>query len=101
MPADNSSSGTAWNAVVIDTADNVAVALMELTDTAVVERGTAIERVVLREPVASGHKFALRDIAAGDPVIKYGQTIGIAKSDIAEGAGVHVHNVRSNRASSA
>ena len=90
---------TVWNAVVIDPADNIAVALAHLDDVAVVAQAASLHRLPLQEPVAPGHKFALRAIAAGEPVLKYGQAIGIATCDIAEGAGVHVHNVRSNRAS--
>jgi altronate hydrolase len=40
-----------------------------------------------------GHKLASRLIGPGEPVLKYGQSIGIAKSAIAPGQWVHVHNV--------
>ncbi len=40
-----------------------------------------------------GHKYALCDIAAGDPVIKYGYPIGRATEDIPAGAHVHSHNL--------
>jgi altronate hydrolase len=56
--------------------------------------GEAVEgSVTVREPIAAGHKVALRDIAAGEAVIKLGQSIGRASADIAAGAHVHVHNV--------
>ena len=58
-------------------ADNVAIAL---------EDG-------LGEGVAIGHKLASRPIAAGEPIIKYGQPIGTAIVAIKSGAHVHVHNV--------
>jgi hypothetical protein len=48
----------------------------------------------LREPIAFGHKAASRDIAEGDPVIKYGVVIGLATRSIAAGDHVHVHNCR-------
>lgn len=45
-------------------------------------------------PVAPrGHKIALRNIAKGDPVVKYGFPIGRATQDIAEGEWVHSHNL--------
>lgn len=45
-------------------------------------------------PVAPrGHKIALRSIAAGEPVVKYGFPIGHATQDIAEGEWVHTHNL--------
>ncbi len=40
-----------------------------------------------------GHKFARRAIRAGEPVVKYGMPIGIAKVDIAPGEHVHSHNL--------
>lgn len=46
--------------------------------------------------VSMGHKLARRDIAAGEPVVKYGAVIGTATADIPQGAHVHTHNVRSN-----
>ncbi len=47
------------------------------------------------DPVAPrGHKIALRSIAAGEQVIKYGFPIGIATAAIAEGEWVHSHNLR-------
>lgn len=50
-----------------------------------------------RDAVPLGHKFALVDIAAGQQVIEYGVPIGIAMEDIAQGAYVHTHNLRSAR----
>ena len=44
--------------------------------------------------LADGHKYALRDIAAGEPVIKYGNPIGIATAPIKKGEHVHTHNVK-------
>lgn len=45
-------------------------------------------------PIAPrGHKIALRNIAKGDPVVKYGFPIGRATQDIAEGEWVHSHNL--------
>lgn len=61
----------------INPADNVAVILVD------------------NDPVAPrGHKIALRSIAKGEPVIKYGFPIGIASADIAEGEWVHSHNLK-------
>lgn len=42
----------------------------------------------------TAHKFALRDIAAGEKVIKYGMPIGVATSDIKAGDHVHTHNLK-------
>ena len=43
-----------------------------------------------------GHKYALRDIKAGENIIKYGNPIGHATEDIKAGEHVHSHNVKTN-----
>jgi altronate dehydratase small subunit len=45
------------------------------------------------QPIPFGHKIALVDIEADQPVIKYGEVIGLATEKIARGQHVHVHNV--------
>ena len=42
-----------------------------------------------------GHKLALRDIASGEKIIKYGVVIGRATADIPQGAWVHLHVMQS------
>ena len=51
--------------------------------------------VVLAGPIALAHKAALRDIAAGEAIVKYGVPIGIATEFISRGGWVHLHNCRS------
>ncbi len=80
-------------AIVMDERDNVATAIVSLKKGEKV-RTTAGE-IVLLEDIPQGHKFALREIRAGEPVIKYGEIIGIATEDIKVGEYVHVHNVKS------
>ncbi|MBE6570123.1 MAG: altronate dehydratase [Ruminococcaceae bacterium] len=46
--------------------------------------------------VETGHKYAARDIKAGENIIKYGQPIGHATCDIAKGEHVHTHNLKTN-----
>ena len=78
----------------INAADNVAVALADLAAGERVEAdGTT---VTLREAVARGHKFALRDLAAGEDVVKYGYPIGHAVEAIPAGAWIHSHNLKTN-----
>ncbi len=50
-----------------------------------------------REPIPLGHKIALRDIADGETVVKYGHDIGRAVAPIKAGAHVHVHNLKTKR----
>ncbi|ABW01968.1 UxaA family hydrolase [Caldivirga maquilingensis] len=49
------------------------------------------------EDIPLGHKIALRDIKAGEKVIKYGRVIGVAVKDIKAGEHVHTHNLKSLR----
>src|SRR4051794_34150111 len=44
--------------------------------------------LVARERIPQSHKVALRDLAAGDPVLRYGQAIGLANRDILAGSWV-------------
>ena len=62
--------------------DNVAVALRDLPGAG----------------VPQGHKVALKDLAAGEVVVKYGFPIGVATVAIAAGTHVHSHNMRSRLA---
>ena len=52
--------------------------------------GTAL---VVRSDIGRGHKLAVRGLADGAPIRKYGQTIGFARGPIRAGELVHVHNV--------
>ena len=86
-------------AIVINENDNVATAIMPLKVGATVplEIKGKTEKVRLLSPIPMGHKFALRDIASGTDVIKYGEPIGKTIAPIARGEHVHVHNVISHR----
>jgi altronate hydrolase len=46
------------------------------------------------DDIPGAHKIALRDMEAGDRIIKYGLSIGAASVRIIRGAHVHTHNVR-------
>jgi altronate dehydratase len=95
MNVEQSSVGSRRVAVVISAADNVATALEAIDAGQRIETGGAT--VTASEPIPRGHKIALRDIRAGDTVVKYGSPIGTASSNIAAGAHVHIHNVASAR----
>lgn len=80
--------------------DNVAMALSDLpAGEPLVLGDAAAGTLATREAVPFGHKIALRPIRAGEPVIKYGASIGLATADIEPGQHVHVHNLRSVRGS--
>ena len=66
--------------------DNVAVAIREVP-------AGHVEGGLVCQAVPMGHKVALRDIADGAGIIKYGFPIGHATEAIAAGAHVHSHNM--------
>lgn len=72
--------------------DNIAVARKPIP------AGTELQvnghGVTLPSAVRMGHKFAVGLIKEGDPIRKYGQIIGFAGRNVAEGEHVHVHNVK-------
>ena len=83
--------------IIIQPGDNVATALRDL------HKGEAllvpgIETLLsIREEIPFGHKVSLQDIPKGEGILKYGETIGQASSDILKGSHVHVHNIESRR----
>lgn len=48
---------------------------------------------VAARDISAGHKVAIHDIAAGDPIRKYGQIIGFAKGSVKSGDWIHSHNI--------
>ena len=85
--------------LVADERDNVATAMTPIAKGELVAAGTGSgrEAVTVNDDIPLGHKFALRPIAAGGRVIKYGETIGVASASIAPGDHVHIHNVEGLR----
>jgi len=79
-------------ALQIHPRDNVGVALCDLAAGTLVELAGRPTR--LTQAIGRGHKFALREIRAGEDVLKFGQPIGRATADIPAGAQVHIHNIR-------
>ena len=53
----------------------------------------ASEGITVSGLVPPGHKIATRAIAAGEPVRRYDQIIGVARQAIAAGQQVHTHNL--------
>ena len=69
--------------------DNIVIALADLDVGAVV---AGVEAPLIGS-IKRGHKIARRAIAKGANVIRYGQTIGQTKADIAPGEHIHVQNL--------
>ena len=81
--------------IILNPKDSVGVALQDLSaETPIVlDDGTSF---TLQEDIKRGHKFALKNIATDENVIKYGFTIGHATQPINQGAWLHTHNVKTN-----
>ncbi len=78
-------------AVHLHPADEVAVARVPLAPGLRLRTDAGMVRVARLIP--SGHKVALRPVAQGEAVHKYGQVIGFAAAPIAPGDHVHSHNL--------
>ena len=90
---------SAVRAVLLAANDDVAAVLDAAAAGAAVTvvgaSGEAVGTITARQPIPFGHKIAVRDVAEGRPVLRYGFPIGIATAAIAPGAHVHSHNMRS------
>ncbi|ANY67375.1 altronate hydrolase [Paenibacillus sp. BIHB 4019] len=80
------------NWVRLNEKDQVVIALTPLSqgDKLALENGRELE---LLEDVPKGHKIASTPIPQDAHVLKFGYSIGIAKSDIPAGSWVHTHNI--------
>ena len=76
--------------IKINPSDNVAVALQDLS------KGTRVEGVTLSMDIPRGHKIVLRDLRAGEHVIKYGYPIGHVTRDAAAGTMVDHTCIKTN-----
>ena len=88
-------------ALHVDDNDNVAtVFAQDVVKGSMVEvknrRGSS-EVIKMLSDVPFGHKIATDPLKKGDPVIKYGQSIGTASVDIQKGDYVHIHNMEAAR----
>jgi hypothetical protein len=80
--------------LVLHPEDNVAVCRRDVrAEETIVLNGEAL---TAQSDVALGHKIALQTIRQGEPVIKYGMSIGSSTCEIRAGEWVHVHNMKSN-----
>ena len=67
--------------------DNIVIAID------LVNQGADVAGLTARERILRGHKMAAVPIREGEPIRKFGQIIGFAKTHIAPGEWVHEHNV--------
>lgn len=76
-------------ALLLHSSDDVAIARIALAPGTKVLQG----HVQVTQNIPAGHKVAVRSIAEGTAVKRYGQIIGIAAQSIRAGEHVHVHNL--------
>ena len=76
-------------------ADNICVAARNLGAGEEISAGGRTVR--LPAEIRIGHKIAIAQIAEGDRVLKYGQSIGVAAKSIEPGGWVHTHNLAQDR----
>ena len=78
----------------INPADNVAVAIVDLPagEQITVDNTT----IVLNQAIPAGHKFALKDFAQGEDVIKYGYPIGHTAAVAQQGDWMNEDNIKTN-----
>jgi len=81
--------------IKLDPKDNVIVLLKDKNAGETINIQNGID-ILLQDNIKAGHKVAIRDIAAGEKIIKYGYPIGHATKDIYTGQWVHTHNIKTN-----
>lgn len=82
------------NAIIVDEKDNVAIALTDIAKggTAVLKEGRIL---VTKTDIPFSHKILLEDLSEGEEIIKYGEVIGKASTQLMQGEWIHSHNMES------
>jgi len=88
--------------VLHDAEDTVAVVVVEGVTAGTAMTGWIMDAdrtidVAARQDIPIGHKVALKDMAAGDTVVKYGIDMGKVVAPIRKGEHAHVHNIKTKR----
>lgn len=87
------------NALIIELKDNVAVVVDQISKGTEVkyDLDNEVNTIIAKDDIQIYHKIAVKDIEKGEPVVKYGEHIGLAGVDIKKGQHVHTHNVENHR----
>ncbi len=84
------------NALLIHPRDNVVVTLRDLSSgEEIVVKG--LEGFRVSQNIPASHKVALRNIPAGEEIVKYGEVVAVCTREIQKGEWVHTHNLESKR----
>ena len=88
-------------ALKVNDKDNVATifanGILDQTEVEIRDKAGCAEKICVKGDIPYGHKIAIRNICKGDLIIKYGEEIGMASTDIVKGEYVHIHNLESMR----
>lgn len=87
------------DAIMIREIDNVATALRDIQrqERIILGLGEKKKGFMVYQAIPYGHKFSIRDINKGEDIVKYGEIIGRAISDIPSGTHAHIQNIESLR----
>jgi altronate hydrolase len=77
--------------ILLHPADSVAIARVPISAGQTVQ--VAGQAIAARAAIPAGHKIALRPLATGEAVYRFGNIIGFATAPIQTGDHVHVHNL--------
>ena len=88
--------------VLHDARDTVAVVVVEGVTAGMLLNGWIMDEdrmmsIEARQDIPIGHKVALKAMATGDTVIKYGIDMGRVVAPIQIGEHAHVHNIKTKR----
>jgi (2R)-sulfolactate sulfo-lyase subunit alpha len=88
--------------VLHDAEDKVAVVVVEGVKAGMELNGWIMDEnrtitLTAKQDIPIGHKIALKDMAVGDTVIKYGIDMGKVVAPIEAGQHAHVHNIKTKR----
>ena len=78
------------SAILLHPKDSVAIARVPLRPG---QKLQVNEEVTVAAEIPAGHKLAIRAISPGEPVYRYGNVIGFAKTAIYPGQHIHTHNL--------
>ncbi|TDK58230.1 D-galactarate dehydratase [Bacillus salipaludis] len=89
----------AYKTVMMQPNDKVAIALMNIPAGSHVQVTCKDQKysIEIKENIEFGHKFAVKPISRGEDILKYGEVIGLATTDIEPGEHVHIHNLEGKR----
>lgn len=88
--------------VLHDAKDTVAVVVVEGVKTGDALTGWIMDedktiQINAKQDIPIGHKIAIRNMATGDTVLKYGIDMGRVVAPIEVGQHAHVHNIKTKR----